>query len=416
MPKAKANADSSTEYAERRYTKTSLEHFERLGWGKLARWKGRPHIEEGGYDPVKRKVIKNVSEYDPAKWGTPEFSAEDKGICMTKDIQKFFCLNKDDIVDLCYKLRSIPNTYLHKTFISHDYLCSELERRAWEKYGGPKGLEAERKKKAVQAARKKAKAAGTNPDDAAQQVQVKPLSHYRQYLPTTEPMTYPTSDKPKVVPSVLRDDQPVSYRNHVELVEVGYDDVPYEPYNEDGDHEYDEREYYDDCECCNKIAMFFNAMAQGPRGYSPPVAPRGVVAARPGTSSGTVPGPPGPAEEAEEEMKELINEVKEEDEAKPDFSAPESKPVISSTSSAVSVKQEVDDQKPVVLEAATPTTAGTRRSSRIKAQEVGVKRELEPDLEPGIDDNDGDFVPGRGNMTPGSRPSKKRKTQSKSSM
>jgi len=51
---------------------------------------------------------------------------------------------KDDIEDLCYKERVIP--YNDKTFIAHDYLCSELEHRAWEKWGGPEGLKAARQR------------------------------------------------------------------------------------------------------------------------------------------------------------------------------------------------------------------------------------------------------------------------------
>lgn len=48
-----------------------------LAGGKEAKWKNRD-IKKEGYSPVKRNVIKNVSEYDPEKWGTPEYPSDSK--------------------------------------------------------------------------------------------------------------------------------------------------------------------------------------------------------------------------------------------------------------------------------------------------------------------------------------------------
>ncbi|KAF9546522.1 hypothetical protein CPC08DRAFT_769638 [Agrocybe pediades] len=429
--KAKTGSSSLTEHAaaERRYTKASLEHFQRLGWGEDADWKGKPHMEAEGYTPVKRKVIKGVSEYDSAKWGTPEFSARDLAVCMTKDVSKFFCLNEKEIIDLCFKKR-IVITHNGDAHFAHDYSCSELERRAWEKYGGPKGLQMERKKRAEQAARKKAGKTGANQDAAAQQVQIKSISSYRRYLATTEPMVYATSEEHNVVPSVLRDDQPARSYSDPRLAfsafsnkELGYANESNKPNgSEDSVDNYDDYGCGADCDCrtCNAVAwVFAGPVRRSDRSYAPVVAPlmlpqppplrrpphkpQGIVVARPGTTSGVT----VPAEEAKEESNE-VEAMKKEREAKPDLSIPESKPIdtcntTSSTSAeggspSTTVKQEANDQKPqaVNLQAVAPATPSTRRSSRSKAH-AGVKRGAAGlDSEPGSDSDDGDFVPGRG--------------------
>ncbi|KAF4616307.1 hypothetical protein D9613_008448 [Agrocybe pediades] len=62
------------------------------------------------------------------------------GLQRTKDIDDTFLLAANEYEDLCFTKRRIPRSDL----VAHEYLSCELERRAWEKYGGQVGLDAAR--------------------------------------------------------------------------------------------------------------------------------------------------------------------------------------------------------------------------------------------------------------------------------
>ncbi|KAH9477793.1 hypothetical protein JR316_0010022 [Psilocybe cubensis] len=92
----------------------------------------------GGHPPIVR-VPNNKSVWDESLWNTSEVSDAQRG---TKgECQKKFCLDDKDMLDLCW-IDGPVNIYGRA---SHMYLLVEVERRAWEKYGGPQGLKAHRK-------------------------------------------------------------------------------------------------------------------------------------------------------------------------------------------------------------------------------------------------------------------------------
>ncbi|KDR72602.1 hypothetical protein GALMADRAFT_756166 [Galerina marginata CBS 339.88] len=93
----------------------------------------------GGFDPVKR-VQFTTSLWAEASW--PRSSHAPAKRIRKGQIAKTFLLSGDDIIDLCYVECPTFNSHTAK-----EYLCIELERRAWEKYGGPPGLQAAKKRK-----------------------------------------------------------------------------------------------------------------------------------------------------------------------------------------------------------------------------------------------------------------------------
>ncbi|KAF9546519.1 hypothetical protein CPC08DRAFT_769634 [Agrocybe pediades] len=112
----------------------SLQHFRDVGYTEDVYTKA----QRNEYPPVEQLRIPGISEYDERRWPSSEFGLgfyfKDK--CPKGQIFDRFC---GDIVDLCFlaKQTNLPG---QKT--AHLYLCWELERRAWEKYGGPNGLRA----------------------------------------------------------------------------------------------------------------------------------------------------------------------------------------------------------------------------------------------------------------------------------
>ncbi|KAF8970232.1 hypothetical protein BDZ97DRAFT_133042 [Flammula alnicola] len=123
----------------------------KAGWrriGKLEKdimWDSKMAEPPGGFPSVK-KVRFPTSNWDWESW--PESNHPIAEILPKGRAQKRFLLNDNDIVDLCYTLHEIyvPNAaYRHLT--AHKYLCIQLERRSWEKYGGPSGFEAALAKK-----------------------------------------------------------------------------------------------------------------------------------------------------------------------------------------------------------------------------------------------------------------------------
>ncbi|KAF9546521.1 hypothetical protein CPC08DRAFT_716009 [Agrocybe pediades] len=212
MPRKPKPKPDPAAHAQRRYTQASFERFQRLGMEGTIAWKGGPYIVEEGYPPVKRG--KGSSEYDPAKWGPPEFPADDNTVCMKKDVAKIFCLNANDIVDLCYRKRPVKVND-QKEHIAHDYLASELERRAWEKYGGPEGLKIAREKRDKRVAR--TKATKQRRRDKKGQADVQPESTHYYKKDITEPQSpegdvriISANDKPPMVLCVGKQPSPHS--------------------------------------------------------------------------------------------------------------------------------------------------------------------------------------------------------------
>ncbi|KAF9539176.1 hypothetical protein CPC08DRAFT_717469 [Agrocybe pediades] len=122
----------------------SFKHFRCIGY-KAENICTKAELDE--YPPIEQDPIDGFSEFDVSKW--PKRSVEFglgfffKDRCPKGEIPEKFCLNvEDDIVDLCFVVKE--TTVKQRTV--HLYLCRELERRAWEKYGGPTGLEAARKR------------------------------------------------------------------------------------------------------------------------------------------------------------------------------------------------------------------------------------------------------------------------------
>ncbi|KAF4616305.1 hypothetical protein D9613_008447 [Agrocybe pediades] len=120
----------------RRYRETSFAHFRELGYQpEKIQWKGR--VPMSGLAPVKRKAF-IVSEYDPDRWPhDSSYVPNDK--TRKREVKEKFALNDDDVADLCYVQRKFPPP---NRLIAHEYLTVEVERRAWEKFGGPAGLDA----------------------------------------------------------------------------------------------------------------------------------------------------------------------------------------------------------------------------------------------------------------------------------
>ncbi|KAF4616378.1 hypothetical protein D9613_008456 [Agrocybe pediades] len=229
-PKAKP----TSEHAQKRYTLASLKRFAELGMKGSVEWKGHPGINNEGYPPVKRG--KGSSEYNPAKWGTPEFPVNDNTVCMKKDVSKIFCLNADDIVDLCYRKRAVKFSD-HGEHIAHDYLASELERRAWEKFGGPEGLRIARQKRDQRVARTKVTKKGLDKNDPAN-VQPESTVYYKKYIP--EPQSpggdvriISIKDKPPMVLCVGTRPPPSTPRRRNTL---NWDYDNYEPDSDESDY------------------------------------------------------------------------------------------------------------------------------------------------------------------------------------
>ncbi|PPQ95861.1 hypothetical protein CVT26_015600 [Gymnopilus dilepis] len=134
----------------RRHLVQSLARFERLG---LHANRDSPEPEEG-FNPIRRKQNPH-SIYDETKWPNLDYS-DMKSISKTRAKSKFL-LTDGDLKDLCWERGPI---YKHEH--SHKYLCTELRHRAWQKHGGPAGLQFALKENTKKKKQKKVAAAAAN--------------------------------------------------------------------------------------------------------------------------------------------------------------------------------------------------------------------------------------------------------------
>ncbi|KAH9477815.1 hypothetical protein JR316_0010044 [Psilocybe cubensis] len=93
------------------------------------------------FPPIKTKPNEQ-SNWDESEWKRTSRGPKNE-FYNKKKCQKLFLLNDDDMADLCYTKEPIPGRPI--THCEHSYLTEEVERRAWEKYGGPQGFAAAKK-------------------------------------------------------------------------------------------------------------------------------------------------------------------------------------------------------------------------------------------------------------------------------